>query len=131
MIGKQCATSDGQVVRLSMGLQMLCADPSRFCSKVLSQKVKLPFTWNDAIHLCQCWAQHTLMLCFASTEFAQIHEESCCATSAELNVAVQPDFTVHEARSLIYCLILKETEIDMGKSWENKINLAGISGREI
>lgn len=53
MIGKQCVVSGGQVQSALNGIANALCGASLFCSKVLSQNVKLPFGWNDAIHLCQ------------------------------------------------------------------------------
>lgn len=53
MILKQCRVSDIQVLPLFNRIANSLCEESRFCSKVLSQKVKLPFAWNDAIHHCQ------------------------------------------------------------------------------
>lgn len=118
-----------------MGLQMLCCVPSRFCSKALSQKVKLPFAWNDAIHLCQSAKLSTqaaplkLIPCFASAEFAQIQEDGCgcssgCSSPARFNVAIPADFTMHEAPRL-YLLPNSQTKGNRyeNRSGENKINL--------
>lgn len=77
MILKQCRVSDIQVLPLFNRIANSLCEESRFCSKVLSQKVKLPFAWNDAIHHCQN-AKHCkwpglseLMPCFASAKFPE------------------------------------------------------------
>lgn len=104
MIGKQCAVSDRQVPRALNGISNALCAPSRFCSKALSQKVKLPFTWNDAIHLCQSAKLGTqaaplkLIPCFASDEFTQIQEDgSGCTLPACFNVAIPEDFAMQNA----------------------------------
>lgn len=93
--------------------------------------MKLPFAWNDAIHLCQRAKLSTqaaplkLIPCFASAEFAQIQEDGSGYTSpAFFNVAIPADFTMHKALRL-YLLpnSQRKKEIDMKISWENKINL--------
>lgn len=107
MIGKQCAVSDRQVPRALNGIANALCVPRRFCSKALSQKVKLPFAWNDAIHLCHSAKLSTqaaplkLIPCFASAEFAQIQEDgSGCTSPAFFNVAIPADFSMHTARWL-------------------------------
>lgn len=104
MIGKQYAVSDRQVPRALNGIPNALCAPSRFCSKALSQKVKLPFTWNDAIHLCQSAKLGTqaaplkLIPCFASAEFTQIQEDgSGCTLPACFNVAIPEDFAMQNA----------------------------------
>lgn len=124
MIGKQCAVSDRQVPRaLNWIANALCV-LSRFCSEVLSQKVKLPFAWNDAIHLCQSAklstqaAPHKLIPCFASAEFAQIQEDGSGYTwSAFFNVAIPADFTMHKA-PLLYLLPNSQRK---GNRYENAL----------
>ena len=125
MIGKQCAVSDRQVPRALNGIANALCVPSRFCSKALSQKVKLPFAWNDAIHLCQSAKLSTqaaplkLIPCFASAEFAQIQEDgSGCTSAAFFNVAIPADSCCARGPGpFICCLIHKEKEIDMKISW--------------
>lgn len=110
MIGKQCAVSDRQVPRALNGIANALCVSSRFCSKALSQKVKLPFAWNDAIHLCQSAKLSTqaaplkLIPCFASAEFAQIQEDSLGYTSpAFFNLPIPTDSTMCRA-PLLYLL---------------------------
>ena len=129
MIGKQCVVSDRQVPRALNGISNALSVPSRFCSKALSQKVKLPFAWNDAIHLCQRAqpstqaAPLTLIPCFASAEFAQIQEDGSGYTSpAFFNVAILANSARTGPCAFIYCLIHKEGgEIDMKISCGGKI----------
>lgn len=122
MIGKQCAVSDRQVPRALNGIANALCVPSRFCSKALSQKVKLPFAWNDAIHLCQSAKLSTqaaplkLIPCFASAEFAQIQEDgSGCTPPAFFNMAIPAGFARHTAS--FAPLIHKEKEADMKIGW--------------
>lgn len=125
MIGKQCAVSDRQVPRTLNGIaNALCAQ-SRFCSKALSQKVKLPFAWNDAIHLCQraklraLAAPLKLIPCFASVEFAQIQEDgsSCPLTGFFFfNVAIPDDLTMQKAQCLYIIPNPQREELDMKRS---------------
>ena len=124
MIGKQCAMSDRQVPRALNGIANALCVPSRFCSKALSQKVKLPFAWNDAIHLCQSAKLSTqaaplkLIPCFASAEFAQIQEDGSGYTSpAYFNVAIPADFTMHNTPWL-YLLPNSQRK---GNRYENKL----------
>lgn len=124
MIGKQCAVSDRQVPRALNGIANALCVLSRFCSKALSQKVKLPFAWNDAIHLCQSAKPSTqaaplkLIPCFASAEFAQIQEDGSGYTShAFFNVAIPADFTMHQA----LCLYLLPNSQRKGNRYENKL----------
>lgn len=101
MIGKQCAVSDRQVPRALNGIANALCVQSRFCSKALSQKVKLPFAWNDAIHLCQSAKLSTqaaplkLIPCFASAEFAQIQEDGSGCTS--------PAFLMQQFQLILLC----------------------------
>lgn len=107
MIGKQCAVSDRQVPRTLNGIANALCVQSHICSKALSQKVKLPFAWNDAIHLCQsaklCTQAAPLKLipCFASAEFAQIQEDGSDFTAKHVfysfNVTVANDFTMQKS----------------------------------
>lgn len=124
MIGKQCAVSDRQVPRALNGIANALCVPSRFYSKALSQKVKLPFAWNDAIHLCQSAKLSTqaaplkLIPCFASAEFAQIQEDGSGYTSPPFfNVAIPADFTMHKA---LWLYLLPNSQ-RKGNRYENKL----------